>query len=334
MSIMEAINFHSETKRLFNRVKGIDEPIVFKSEPLAQGRDKMRRILKKIQPSFFSLSEEVQHELVRRMMFMQSYDCWMRSKVICTFQDSFINVLRETKDTVFYPELLQKLPWNDFCIEIKGTQDRFKGYFVSIENSSKDKLEMAITLYQLVEKGNFIISYCSFFEIPKNKSLRSFITENIKQKDSNTICRVVDEMTTAISAIYYLAAENAEIKPAHSSSSNTFQTKENKTLKTKNYNVGFRIGASIEQMYQQGKEGESNSAAETSGTHPIAANLISTGKCTHIRRAHWHHFWTGKKNGTEERKLVVRWLAPTIVNGEPDEMDIVSHCVSEKENKQ
>ena len=330
MSIMEAINFHSETKKLFNRVAGIDEPVTFKSESLAQGRDKIRRILNKMQPSFFSLSAEVQHELVRRMMFMQSYDCWTRSKVICTFQDSFLNVLGETNDTVFYPELLQRLPWNDFCIEVKGTQDRFKGYFVSIENSSKEskELEMTITLYQSVEKEGFLISYCSFFKIPKNKSLRSFITENAKQKDNDTICHVVAEMTKAVSAIYYLAAENAEIKPVRSGSSNTFRTKENKTLKAKSYNVGFRIGASIEQMYRQEKEDESNSAAGASSMHPIAANLISTGKCTHIRRAHWHHFWTGKKDGTEERKLVVRWLAPTIVNGEPDEMDIVSHRVN------
>lgn len=324
MSITEAINFHSETQKLFNKIAGVDEPVTFKTESLEQGRQKIQRILKKMQPSFFSVSTEVQRELVRRLMFQQSYDGWTRSKVICTFQESFFNVLGETSDAEFYPELLRQLPWNNFCIEIKGTQDRFKGYFVSIDNFS-EKLEMTITLYQSVEGEGFLISYCSFFQIEKNKSLQSFIEENFNKGDDNSLHHIVDEMAKAFATIYYLAAENAEIKPVRLGSSNTFRTKDNKILKTKNYNVGFRIGASIEQMYRLKEESASSLTIETPTSTPVVANLLSTGKCTHIRRAHWHHFWTGKRNGTEERKLVVRWLAPTIVNGQTKEMDIVSH---------
>lgn len=324
MSITEAINFHSETQKLFSKIAGIDEPVTFKTESLAQGRQKIQRILKKMQPSFFSVSAEVQHELVRRLMFQQSYDGWTRSKVICTFQKSFFDVLGETSDTEFHPELLRNLPWNNFCIEVKGTEDRFKGYFVNIDDSS-GKLEMTITLYQSVEGEGFLISYCSFFQIEKNKSLQSFLEENFNKGDSNSLHHIVDEMTKAFTAIYYLAAENAEIKPVRFGSSNTFRTKENKILKTKNYNVGFRIGASIEQMYRQKEENTSNSTIELPSSTPVVANSVSTGKCTHIRRAHWHHFWTGKRNGSEERKLVVHWLAPTIVNGQTEEMDIVSH---------
>lgn len=33
----------------------------------------------------------------------------------------------------------------------------------------------------------------------------------------------------------------------------------------------------------------------------------------HIRRAHWHSYWTGKKDVQEERKLIVNWVAPTMV---------------------
>lgn len=32
----------------------------------------------------------------------------------------------------------------------------------------------------------------------------------------------------------------------------------------------------------------------------------------HMRRAHWHHFWTGPRDG--ERKLVCHWVPPTFVN--------------------
>lgn len=41
-------------------------------------------------------------------------------------------------------------------------------------------------------------------------------------------------------------------------------------------------------------------------------------KRPHIRRAHWHGFWTGKK---EERKLSIRWLPPIAVAMKEDEDD-------------
>jgi hypothetical protein len=34
----------------------------------------------------------------------------------------------------------------------------------------------------------------------------------------------------------------------------------------------------------------------------------------HVRRAHWHAFWTGPKASTEERKLILHWLPPIAVN--------------------
>lgn len=38
----------------------------------------------------------------------------------------------------------------------------------------------------------------------------------------------------------------------------------------------------------------------------------------HIRRAHFHHFWTGPRDG--ERTLVVRWLHPILVRGDVDDL--------------
>ena len=36
-------------------------------------------------------------------------------------------------------------------------------------------------------------------------------------------------------------------------------------------------------------------------------------KSPHSRRAHWHHYWKGKK-GSPDRKPVLRWIAPVFVN--------------------
>ena len=44
----------------------------------------------------------------------------------------------------------------------------------------------------------------------------------------------------------------------------------------------------------------------------------------HVRRAHWHHYWTGK--GRTE--LVLRWIAPTLVGS--GEKPATIHRVSDK----
>lgn len=46
----------------------------------------------------------------------------------------------------------------------------------------------------------------------------------------------------------------------------------------------------------------------------------------HMRRAHWHHFWTGKKG--EERKLILKWIAPSFINTELGEQPATINIVS------
>lgn len=46
----------------------------------------------------------------------------------------------------------------------------------------------------------------------------------------------------------------------------------------------------------------------------------NAAKSPHIRRAHWHSFWTGSKKEGGERKILVRWLPPmAIAMGEDGE---------------
>jgi len=33
----------------------------------------------------------------------------------------------------------------------------------------------------------------------------------------------------------------------------------------------------------------------------------------HVRRAHWHGYWTGPRDG--EQKFVLKWLSPVLVGG-------------------
>ena len=70
-------------------------------------------------------------------------------------------------------------------------------------------------------------------------------------------------------------------------------------------NVGYRIGATLR---QQKKVYESSAASSNTASHrrsPIA----------HIRRGHFQGFWTGPRS-SKNRKLIVKWIAPTYVGGQ------------------
>ena len=70
--------------------------------------------------------------------------------------------------------------------------------------------------------------------------------------------------------------------------------------------VGARIGAALRNSKYDAKSTECVNAQSHSSPIP------------HMRRAHWHHFWTGPRDG--ERKLIIKWLPPISVSIESEEL--------------
>jgi hypothetical protein len=62
--------------------------------------------------------------------------------------------------------------------------------------------------------------------------------------------------------------------------------------------LGIRIGSAL-RSYRQASSSDSGDG-------------ITRGVMPHVRKAHWHRFWTGPRNG--DRKLVIKWLPPIPVN--------------------
>ena len=59
------------------------------------------------------------------------------------------------------------------------------------------------------------------------------------------------------------------------------------------------------------------------GTAPYFVIAEGIKKRPHVRRAHWHHYWTGPGRTV----LEVRWLEPVFVMGTEEEIDTVIHEV-------
>jgi hypothetical protein len=71
------------------------------------------------------------------------------------------------------------------------------------------------------------------------------------------------------------------------------------------WNVGFRQGAALRASAAQARDTSEGCDTQTGRT--VRA---------HLRRAHWHHFWTGPRDA--ERTLVLHWVAPILVGAADD----------------
>ena len=125
----------------------------------------------------------------------------------------------------------------------------------------------------------------------------------------------------AVRACYYLASKNAEVKEVKLPKNKRplVRVLKNETPKRVNvntYDVGFRIGKAFEQQLVR-KENEISGLEQTQGAS------VSRTVRSHVRRAHWHHYWVGEGR----TKLEVRWIEPVFVMGDIA-ADAVSHRVT------
>src|SRR5262249_43973173 len=66
------------------------------------------------------------------------------------------------------------------------------------------------------------------------------------------------------------------------------------------WEVGCRLGAALRRALSKRKP------TALTGTHASSR--------PHIRRAHWHSFWTGKRDQPDARSAILKWLPPIPVD--------------------
>jgi hypothetical protein len=117
------------------------------------------------------------------------------------------------------------------------------------------------------------------------------------------------EITPFLQLILYLCAENADMPEVrHPNTRVRMSGQVDVPREPRAWTVGERIGTTIRKYRNQ----------ETREALPEQENTPDTHSSPrpHVRRAHWHHFWTGPRGG--ERKLIIRWLPPIPVGFDDD----------------
>ena len=148
------------------------------------------------------------------------------------------------------------------------------------------------------------------------------------------------DLPAILNVLLYLCADNADFG-ASSRPANPGVTKTRRGSKlfcaqsVAEWEVGVRVGTELRHALQAARPYPFASTAAQYSDGPLRE--VSRPR-PHIRNAHWHHFWTGPKlpskpechadeaQGEREtgiskadRKLIVRWILPTLVNARTSE---------------
>lgn len=115
----------------------------------------------------------------------------------------------------------------------------------------------------------------------------------------------------AVALTLYLAAEDADIagqepagNPAPVATRRGLRVFPRDRART--WDVGWRVGAAL-------AAGAHRDAADPGGQHASPR--------AHLRRAHWHAYWTGPRTAPQTRRL--RWVHPVLVGGDADRPAVI-----------
>ena len=131
----------------------------------------------------------------------------------------------------------------------------------------------------------------------------------VMQSPEGEVERLVGDVSPLVSLVLYLCSQAAEIREAGAGKRVPTHPKPQKTKKgvrifapdhPSRWEVGYRLGAALRQALS------AHEPAESTGTHASPR--------PHIRRAHWHSFWVGKRDQPDARKATLKWLPPIPVN--------------------
>lgn len=232
-------------------------------------------------------------------MQMLSHECaihWRKNKQVYNFSEEFVNLLNETPlDFILEPSMISTLPYDVFCIEFGNNY----GFIFVGDNSEitgiKDDIFLGLILLDPVENNDITtsnVNYRIMIAKENNITIKDFINGFEVKED-------IDKLEKMVQMTLYLAAENAIIKE-NEANKKTYKKPTNR-IKNKYSEIRkWDAGVIRENVY---KESYKNITESTIRQYKRKSPR------EHWRRAHWQRYKVGP-----EKKVVLRWIQPILVN--------------------
>lgn len=261
---------------------------------------------------------------------------WRLSKEVFIIDSNLESLLYEQQDDLdLQPEILLQLPYPCFYVQVSSLiyySKKVEGFFVHLEydvNSGERELRI---LYLFDDRS---VAGCPVHidEDTLRESMQHFVQQahnnltpgsplrRMLLMDSDSFESLESTIKKTLQLILYLCAKNAEVQqnPEQSTVMKRSGTIQDKYSEIRKWDVGVRIGQAVSR-YKESSGSRTTTYASHASPRP------------HMRRGHWHNYWTGPKSG--ERKLILKWTAPTFVGLVEDDSPVVVHRVALDDQEQ
>lgn len=258
---------------------------------------------------------------IRDASFAAALAAWRRGKYIYSFDDYLIGELLESAtDTTIPLDILYRLPAQCVYIELsKYPVPGFPaGFFVHFEYdflTGGRELRMHFINHSGKLTGASIVHLIPGGTI--NDGIDEALARELKHAPDqpeihDQIIETYEQMrgvtVKAMQFVLYICAENAEI--TEDRAQKKIYRKRNKVLdkieEIRKWDVGVKTGKILRSLESPAKRGIYPVYADKN-----TADSAGSPKRTHLRRAHWHHFWIGSGG---DRQLILRWVSSTVIN--------------------
>lgn len=261
---------------------------------------------------------------------------WRHSRMAYHFDDTLLNELaNQPLDDAVPFELLYRLPYPCVYIDapliMLGDSTPAIGFFIWVEydvNLSHPELRI---LYLLSSNQcySFVLPFAptltESFSLLQASSRAQVAKYGQRILEKDFPYQPMNHISAAIQLALYLCSELDEhdLSPSIPRSNKRRTASDGTPQAVLSWDVGVRIGAAIRSYRRSTAFQDAAHLDSTSGDN--AAHSAARPR-PHMRRAHWHSFWTGSMKQPEERKLMLRWLPPIPVgfDGQVDENTVTT----------
>ena len=241
---------------------------------------------------YYTVTEE---QINNTVMDYQNVFAWNKTKQVYKFDEDLWSTIQSVEKVEIHYAVFALLPFPTFWID-----HTFENGFVGCMVNCLSR-EIWFTFFK-----DDIVSYLTI-NYPDGDEGKT-VEDLLKEQDLPEW--FFNNLRAAINAVIYLCTTEPDISTTTIDLPRAVaQRKSTKQGKKNVVKVG-NVGANAGRIIREYEERERRTSAGTGGT-----GGKGVAKSPHLRRAHYHSFWTGKKG---EKQLIVKFLSPIFVHGETE----------------
>jgi hypothetical protein len=274
---------------------------------------------------------------------------WRPSKGIYRFEPEILDCLIRTPLSGDMPaEVFFRLPAWCVFIDVQGSgltynSSLIKGFFVLFDYNFDNKKSYLMFVFDLADSAELAVLRLPMGQYSVTEALTELLVEyeevkahalsqgvELRMESEFPSERVADEVRSLLSLIVYICSDKPDLGVIGRGAKTKGLPKISKgaTVTPEAPQVTYySVGSKTARAIRKAEAGDiSSSKLEIDGER------ASSSRRPHFRQAHWHHFWTGPREPREgeERKLIVRFLLPTLVKGIDKTSDSVYESLSDQ----